>query len=119
MDLIFKLEREKTKEEVIAEIASQLRLIKDSKLIKKIKSYLVDPTLYLAIWDYSETKTKYPVWLIILSKIDDTGILFSEYGFSFGNWGLAKLSDNPFHFGPDHYWFETLEEVFLNSFMAE
>ena len=119
MDLILKLEKEKTKEDIIAEITSQLRLIKDSKLVTKIKGFLVDPTLHLAIWDYSETETKYPVWLVIFSEIDETGILFSEYGFSFGNWGLIKLSSKPFHFGPDYGWFETLEEAFLNSFMAE
>ena len=37
----------------------------------------------------------------------------------FGNWGLIKLSDNPFHFGPDFGWFPTLEEAFLNSWMYE
>ncbi|MEP7232984.1 MAG: hypothetical protein ABI691_22180 [Ginsengibacter sp.] len=118
MDLVFKLEKDKTKEEVMAEITSQLKLIKDIKSADKINSYLVDPTLHFAMWDYSETEIKYPVWLIIISKTDDTGILFSEYGFGFGNWGLTKLSDNPFHFSMDNYWFDTIEEAFLNSFMA-
>ncbi len=119
MDLVFKLEKDKTKEDVNAEITSQLKLIKDNKLVDKITSFLVDPTLHLAIWDYSETETKYPVWLIIISKTDDTGILFSEYGFGVGNWGLTKLSNKTFHFGTDNNWFDTLEETFLNSFMSE
>ena len=118
MDLVFKLEKDKSKEDVIAEVASQLKLVKDVKLANKINSYLVDPTLHFAIWDYSETETKYPVWLILISKADNTAILFSEYGFGFGNWGLTKLSDKPFHFGADYNWFDTIEEAFLNSFMA-
>ena len=118
MDLVFKLEKDKTKEEVKAEITCQLKLIKDIKLADKINSYLVYPTLHFAIWDYSETETKYPVWLILISKADDTGILFSEYGFGSNNWGLTKLSDKQFHFGADNNWFNTIEEAFLNSFMA-
>ena len=119
MDLIFKLEKDKTKEDVIAEVSSQLKLIKDIKLVDKINRFLIDPSLHFAIWDYSENETKYPVWLIIISKDDDTGILFSEYGFGIGNWGLTKLSNKQFHFGTDNNWFNTLEEAFLNSFMSD
>ena len=117
MDLVFKVEKEKTKKEVVNEINAQLKLDKDPKLSTKINSYRIEPALRLAIWDYSENPTSYPVWLIIKSESDDTGILFSEYGF--GNWGLVKLSDEPLHFGTDSHWFNTLEETFLNSWMAE
>ncbi len=119
MDLVFKLEKDITKEDVIAEIASQLKLIKDSKMAEKIKSYLVDPSSHLTIWDYSESETKYPVWLMIVSEADDAGILFSEYGFGFRNWGLTKVSDRPFYFGMDFQWYPTLEEAFLDSWIAE
>ena len=119
MDLIFKIEKDKTKEQVIVEVTSQLELIKDIELAKKINSYLIEPTLHLIIWDYSEKGTKFPGWLIIKSEINDTGILYSEYGFSTGNWGLIKLSDKKFHFGPDYHWYSTLEEVFLDSWMGE
>ena len=119
MGLIFKLKRDKTKEEVMAEISDQIRLIKDAGLISKINGYLVDPTPNFAIWDYSENKDNYLVWLILKSENDDTGILYSEYGFDFGNWGLIKLSDQPFHFGSDFQWFSTLEEAFLDSWMAQ
>ncbi len=119
MNSTFQIERDKTKEEVLIEIANQLELIHDLDLVNKIKSHLVDPSAHLAIWDYSEKETKYPVWLILTSKKYDTAILFSEYGFGIGNWGLVTLSDNPFHFGMDFQWFETLQEVFSNSMMAD
>ena len=119
MNLVFKLERDKTKEEVIREITAQLNLIKDTELVKKIKSYLIDPFVDFAIWDYSEEQTKYPAWLTLKSEANDTGILYSEYGFGFGNWGLIKLSAKPMHFGPDYQWHPTLEKAFLESWMAE
>ena len=119
MNPIFKIERDKTKAEIIKEIKHQLKLIEKKELKEKIENFLVDPTLYHAIWDYNEKQDKYPCWLIIKSEKDDTGIIYSEYGFSFGNWGLLKLSDQPFHFGPDFNWFPTLEEAFLNSWMTD
>jgi len=117
MDLIFKVDKEKTKDEVLEEINTQLSLINDIKLADKIKLYFVEPTLHFAIWDYSATKDKYPVWLIISSG--DTGILFSEYGYGFGNWGLITLSSQPLYFGPDFCWYPTLKDAFLDSWMAE
>ena len=119
MGVIFKIQKDKTKEGVLKEISDQLLLITNLELLNKIKSYLIEPVLHLAIWNYSENKSTYPVWLILKSEIDDTGILFSEYGYDFGNWGLIKLSTTPVYFGTDNNWFETLEEVFLNSWMAE
>jgi len=119
MELIFKVDKEKTKENVIEEIVTQLDLIKNVELVSKIKTHLIEPILHFAIWDYSETETKYPVWLIASSATDNTGILFSEYGYSFDNWGLVVLSDKPFHFGMDYQWYKTLEEAFLDSFMAD
>ena len=119
MNLVFKVDKEKGKEDVIKEISTQLTLIRDEKLVSKIKDYLIEPTLHFAIWDYSETKDKYPVWLVISSQNDNTGILYSEYGYDFGNWGLVLLSNDPFYFGMDCNWFATLEEAFLNSFMAD
>ena len=119
MGLIFKIERDKTKEEVTKEMSNQVELIKDAELVNKISKYLVEPTQHLAIWDYSENKDKYPVWLILKSEGDDTTIIYSEYGFDFGNWGLITLSDQPFHFGPDYGWFPTLKEAFENSWMFE
>ena len=64
MDLIFKVDKEKSKDEVQQEINTQLRLIDDVKLVDRIKTYLSEPTLYFAIWDYSATKDKYPVWAV-------------------------------------------------------
>lgn len=119
MGLVFRLEKENTKEEVILEVSSQLKLFKDVKLVDKVSRFLVEPSLHFAIWDYGEPEDKYPVWLIIGSEVDDTGILYSEYGFDFGNWGLIKLSDRPFHFGMDSQWYPTLEGAFLDSWMAE
>ena len=83
MRLIFEIEKDKSKEEVIEEITFQLSLDQRCRTNKKINKYLVEPTLHLAIWDYNENQTKYPVWLILKSEIDDTCILFSEYGFDF------------------------------------
>lgn len=118
-NLIFQIERDKTKADIIKEIQDQLGLFKNQELKEKIESFLIDPTLYHAIWDYSQNQDKYPCWLIIKSEKDDTGITYSEYGFSSENWGLMKLSDQPLHFGPDYYWFSTLEEAFLNSWMSD
>ena len=119
MNLIFKIERDKTKEEIITEVSNQIDLIRDTALVNKINNYLVEPTQHLAIWDYSETEDKYPVWLILKSVNDDTTIIYSEYGFDFGNWGLVRLSDQPFHFGPDSSWFSSLKEAFKDSWMSE
>ena len=119
MNVIFKIEKDKTKEEVMTEVLNQINLIKNTELFNKIKKHLIEPSLHFAIWDYGEKESKYPAWLILESKNHDTGILYSEYGFSLGNWGLTKLSDNPVHFGPDFHWFSTLEEAFLNFFMSE
>ncbi len=119
MDLIFEIEKDKSKEEVNTEIVNQINLIKNTDVANKIQKYLVEPTLHFAIWDYAEKETKYPVWLILSSEVHDTGILFSEYGYGFGRWGLIKLSENPIHFGPDFQWYSTLEEAFLDSWMAE
>jgi|SoiMethySBSTD1v2_1073268.scaffolds.fasta_scaffold160872_4 hypothetical protein len=119
MNVVFKIEKDKTKEQVVTEILSQVNLIKNIELVNKIKKYLIEPSLHFAIWYYGKKESKYPAWLILKSKDDDTGILYSEYGFAFGNWGLIKLSDHPFHFGPDFHWFSTLEEAFLNSFMSK
>ena len=118
-NLIFQIEKDKTKADIINEIQDQLKLLEDQELKVKIGNLIVDPILYYAIWDYSDTHDKYPCWLIIKSEKDDTGIIYSEYGFSFGNWGLVKLSDHPFHFGADYNWFSTLEEAFLNSWMND
>lgn len=118
MDLIFKLEKDITEEEVIAEVSNQINSIRNIELVNELNKYVVKPTLHLAIWDYSEQEAKYPAWLILKSENDDSGILYSEYGFGFGNWGLTTLSDHPFHFGPDYHWFSTLEEAFLNSRMS-
>jgi hypothetical protein len=119
LSLVFKLEKDKTKEEVVMEITAQLNLITEIELLNKIKTYLIDPICELAIWDYGKEETKYPVWLILKSEINDTGILFSEYGFGFGNWGLTNLSTKPIHFGPDYNWFSTLKEAFLDSCITE
>ncbi len=119
MGVVFKLDRDKTRDEIKAEIHDQLVIIDNPKLVDAIKKHLVDPELHFAIWDYSKDQAKYPVWLIGKSKEHDTGILYSEYGFDFGNWGLTTLSDEPFHFGPDFCWYPSLENVFLESFMSE
>jgi hypothetical protein len=119
MGLVFKLEKDKTKEEVYLEITKQLNLIKDPDLLNRINGYLIAPVLHLAMWDYSETETKFPAWLIMESKVDQTGILYSEYGFGFGDWGIVDLSKESIHFGPDFGWFPTLKEAFLDSWMAE
>jgi len=86
-------------------------------LVEKIKKFQIDPPLHQAIWDYSETNVKYPVWLIL--KSGDSGIIYSEYGFEHQNWGLIKTSDYTFHFGMDFQWYPTLEEAFLDSWMAD
>ena len=119
MNIIFEIEKDKTKEEVKAEIVNQIKSIKNKEIVIQIQKYLVEPTQHLAIWDYAEKETKYPAWLILSSETHDTGILFSEYGYDFGRWGLSKLSENPIHFGPDFQWYSTLEEAFLDSWMVE
>jgi hypothetical protein len=117
--MTFKIEKDKIKEEVIAEVTSQLNLIEDPELAEKVNSYRIEPILHLAIWSYSENQAKYPVWLVLSSEKDDTGILFSEYGFDFGNWGLIQLSSRPIHFGSDFQWYPSLKDAFLESCMAE
>ena len=119
MNLIFEVKKDKTKDEVKTEIVNQINSIQNTEVANKIQKYLVGPTLHFAIWDYAEKETKYPVWLILSSETHNTGILYSEYGYGFGRWGLVKLSENPFHFGQDSQWFSTLEETFLDSWMAE
>ena len=119
MGLIFKIEKDKTKVEIIKEVSNQIDLIKDAALVNKINNYLVEPTQHLAIWDYCENEDKYPVWLILKSVDNDTAIIYSEYGFDFWNWGLIRLSDQPFHFGPDSGWFSSLKEAFEDSWMSE
>lgn len=119
MNLIFQIDRDKTKEDIVREIQDQLKTLESQELKDKIDGYVIEPTLHEAIWDYSQNQDRYPCWLIIKSEKDDAGIIYSEYGFSFGNWGLVKLSDRPFHFGADYNWFPTLEEAFLDSFMSD
>jgi len=68
MGLIFKIERDKTNEEIAMEVSNQVELIPDVELVKKISKYLVEPTQHLAIWDYGENKDKYIVWLILKRK---------------------------------------------------
>ena len=119
MRLIFEIEKDKNLEEVKTEIENQINSIKNKVLVISIQKYLVEPTQHLAIWDYAQKETKYPAWLVLSSEAHDTGILFSEYGYGFGRWGLIKLSADPIHFGPDFHWHSNLEEAFLDSWMAE
>ncbi len=118
MGIILQLDRNKTKAEVINETNVQLEMIAEIGLLNKIKMFIVEPEVHEAIWDYSEDQVKYPVWVVLNLK-GDSAIVFSEYGFDFGNWGLISTSEVPFHFGMDFQWYPTLKEAFLDTSLAE
>lgn len=98
-------------------VESELEGNPDTRVVRHIRSLLVEPQAVLRPWNYGEDDEAYPCWSLLDHPKSSTGIAYCEFGFGPGQpWGLVGLAGFPDQsLGMDSGWFTTFMEAFFES----
>jgi hypothetical protein len=109
---------DRTADEVRAFVEREVQKITDASILQGIQTFLITPRVEMRVWDWEETPTDYPVWIVAESSRYDYGIAFSDYGFAPEHqWGLVFLSHS--NFDADYCWYSTMEGAYKDSRLLE
>lgn len=101
---------------LIAFIEDELRRVRDDRVVRHVRSLLVEPRAELRDWDYGAPDEKYLCWIVAEHRC--TGIAYCEQGFGPRcPWGLISASIEARHnsIGMDSGWFPTFMGPYFES----
>jgi hypothetical protein len=103
-------------------IDEELKHLSDPRVPAHIRSLLVEPSVVLRDWDYSEPVEQYPCWAVLNHDASNTGIAYCENGFGPRRpWGLVALIGNDpkaMSMGMDTGWFSTFLDAYFESYAS-
>jgi hypothetical protein len=68
-------------DELKALVERELEGLSDARVVRHIRSLLVEPRAVLRSWDYDEPGDQYPCWEVLNDEGSKTGIVYCESGF--------------------------------------
>jgi hypothetical protein len=109
-----------TASKIRALVESELSGMSDQRVLRHIRSLLVDPAVVMREWDYGAVGESYPCWAVLDHVKSNTGIAYCESGFGPRSpWGLVTLSGSShMSMGMDSGWFGSLLEAYFDSMAA-
>jgi len=101
-------------------VEKELEGIRDTRVVKHIRSLLVEPQVFLRPWDYGAEGEAYPCWSVLDHVKSSSGIGYCEFGFGPAcPWGLVELPGSAdLSLGMDSGWFATFTDAFFDSAAA-
>lgn len=104
-------------------IEKELSSLSDDRVIRHVRSMLIEPKMRLRHWDWGEPGTRYQCW-DILEEQGGLGIAYSEYGFGPKcPWGLVRVSgmtdEYSLNIGMDCAWYPKLLDAYFESAAEE
>lgn len=102
-----------------AMIRAELAQMSDARVVAQVEALLVEPSVTMRGWDYSDERVEYPCWTVFSHPASNTGIAYCEYGFGPRSpWGLVFLEGKMTSIGMDCGWYTTFLEVFFETSAA-
>lgn len=99
----------------------ELEHLSDARVLRHIRSLLVEPELILRDWDYGRPGERYPCWTVLKHHDSSTGIAYCESGFGPRcPWGLVYIGEDEDRgsIGMDSGWFTCFLDAYFDSHAA-
>jgi len=109
-----------TATEIRALVEREIAQLHDERVVRQIRSLLVEPYVVMRDWDYGFEGEAYPCWGVLDHGKSNSGIAYCEYGFGPRSpWGLVSLSGSShMSIGMDSGWFESFLDAYFESMAA-
>jgi len=97
-------------------VKNGIERISQQDLIDTIKNHIIPLRLENREWDYVDSFTEYPCYIVLEDKKSNTAVAYCEQGFGPNYpWGLIFIEGEVMSLGMDSGWFASLEEAVRNS----
>ena len=97
-------------------VEKEIHCITQADLVEAIRAHRVLTRVEKREWDYSDSYTEYPCYIVLEDKKSNTAVAYCEKGFGpVYPWGLIFIEGEVMSLGMDSGWFASLEEAVRNS----
>ena len=97
-------------------VEKELQGITQTDLTETIRAHMVPVRVENREWDYSDSYTEFPCYIVLEDKKSNTAVAYCEKGFGPAYpWGLIFIEGEIMSIGMDSAWFASLEEAVRDS----